>query len=289
MAAHDEHVRVEDAAIESSALQKAAGQRKDARAPGSGSIPGRRRRRREVGPALGEQPVRLLQGEHLVDDPGDLGVPRLGLLGHAGADEHAAHVVAVESPHGQRGGDHRRDDRHEVADEVGLVLAHVLGDGRARRGDVQPVGMRLEVLAVGVAHEVCTLGDLDDIGEAGGPEGADDLRRPGGEARRERRREQGGDRRRLVQEPQRALDAAVVRLGVLGADQRAVAAGDAALGHDHGLAVLDADRLGGARAHTGVAAPAVLLDRADDAVGRRLRHERPPPATGAVAARLRST
>ena len=208
--------------------------------------------------------MRLLQREHLVDHRRQQRVARLRLLGHARADEDAAHIVAVELLHRQRGGDHRGHDRHEAVDHLRVVLAHVLGHGRAGGRDVHARRIRLQVLRVGTAHQVGALRDLHDVLEPGRPEGADELRGRHVEARRERRRQQRGHRGVLLEQPGRPLQPAQVRLGVLGADQGAVAAGDAALVDHERLAVLDADRLRRAVAHAGVAPAAVLLDGRDD-------------------------
>ena len=226
-----------------------------------------------------EQAVRLLQREHLVDHRLELRVARLGLLGHARADEDAVHVVAVQLLDRERRGDHRGDDRHEAVHHLRVILAHVLGHGRARGGDVDPRRVRLQVVRVGAAHQVGALRHLHHVVEPGRLEGADDL--PGGraEARREGRRQQRGHRSVLLEQPGRPLQPAQIRLGVLGADQRAVAAGDAALVDHERLPVLDADGLRGAVAHAGVAAAAVLLDRRDDGAA----HEtpvRPRPCAG---------
>ena len=276
VAGDHEHVGVEHAAVHAGALEQAAGQREHPRPPGGRLVPRRLRRLGRVGAARRQQPVGLLQRQHLVDHRLQQRVARLGLLGHAGPDEHAAHVLAVELLDRQRRGDHRGDDGHEPVDQLGVVLAHVLGDGRAGGRDVHAGRVLVEVVGVGPADQVGALRDLHHVVEPGRLEGADQL--PGGraEARREGRRQEGGHGGVLLEQPGRPLQPAQVRLGVLGADQRAVAAGDAALVDHERLAVLDADRLRGAVPHAGVAPAAVLLDRRDDGPAHGLLL-RPPP------------
>ncbi len=197
------------------ALEQAAGQREDARPPRDRLVPRGGRGRRRVHTARREQAVRLRQREYLVDHARQHFVARLGLLGHAGADEHAAHVLSVELLDGVGRGDHRRDHGDEAVDQFGHVLAHVLRDGGAGGGDVHARRGRLQVAGVRRADQVGALRHFHHVGEPGRLEGADHLPGGLGEARRERRRQQGGDRMVLVQQLQRPLQPAQVRLGVL--------------------------------------------------------------------------
>jgi hypothetical protein len=65
---------------------------------------------------------------------------RLALLGDAGPDEDDRQLVAVELPQRPRDGDHRRDDRREHVDDVGVVAFDVRDDRGAGRGDVTGPG-----------------------------------------------------------------------------------------------------------------------------------------------------
>ena len=60
VAADDEHVRVEDAAVQAGALEQAAGQREDARPPGGRLVPAAGAAAAGSTPRAGQQAVRLL-------------------------------------------------------------------------------------------------------------------------------------------------------------------------------------------------------------------------------------
>ncbi len=193
--ADHQHVGVEHAAVEAGALEQAAGQREDPRPSGGGLVPGRRHP-----PSPGRRPARRAgcrASWRVSTSSITCGTPASrasAFLATQGPTKTQLTSGAVQLLDRQRGGDHRRDDRHEAVGELGMVLAHVLGHRRARGSDVQPGGVGLEVLLVGVAHQVGALGDLDDVVEPGRLEGADDLvgrldqARPGTTARAGRRR-----------------------------------------------------------------------------------------------------
>ena len=215
--------------------------------------------------AGGEDGLQFGEREDLVDEAGHVLVEHLGLLGHTGPDEHAAHVGAVPLLHGQGGRDHGGHDGHEAVGQFGMVLAHVLHHSGAGTGYVHPLRLLAQVLVAGLVDQIGAVGHLYDRAEAQGAGGGDDLIGTCVEPGREGRSQEGGHAPPLAKQTQGLLDAVRVGLGVLRAHHGAVSTADAALGHHRGLAVLDADGLGRAVPHAGVAAAAVLLDGGDDA------------------------
>ena len=272
LAAHHDEPGVAQPFPNARAVEQAAGDGVDASGTGMRRVEVAGLGRSRVDAPGGEDLLEFGEGQHLVDGALHLGVQDLRLLGHTRPDEHAAHRLAIALLHGQRGRHHRRDDRHHAVREGRVVLAHVFHDRRAGAGDVQARRVLSQVFAAGLVHQVGAVGHLDHIGEAGLPQRSDHLSGRHREAHRERRGQQRRHRSAaldlaaLLQQPEYAVDAVGVRLGVLRADDGAVATTDAALRHHRRLAVLDADGLGRAVPHAGVAPAAVLLDSGDDAV-----------------------
>ncbi|MCU0252022.1 MAG: hypothetical protein MUE61_17630 [Vicinamibacterales bacterium] len=213
------------------------------------------------------------EGQRLVDLAVQVGRHRLALLGDARPDEHDADRVAAHRPEQARHRDHRRDHRRERAGQVGVIAAHVADDGRARRGDPQPVGVFRHEPLVLVRHQLGAERDLVDGGEPHRPQGAHHLRvLVADELGREARRENGRHRRRAREERLHRLDGREDPLRVLRAHLEADAAADAPLGQHLRLVIGDPDRLCRALAHALVAHAAAFADGRHERFLRQWRH-----------------
>ena len=157
----------------------------------------------------------------------------------------------------------RRLDRQDLAAERGIAPLDDADDDGAGRGDEGPgPGMLVEVLLGRGAVELADRAEVVDLVEADPAQGGEDLggQDGGAELAVEHRRGdghlvfeglQGGERRRM------GVD------GVVGADAEALAAVDAQLVDDAGLAVLDPDGLGRAGGQAVDAADALVLGDVD--------------------------
>ncbi len=177
-----------------------------------------------------QQALHLDQGEHLVNDSHDLRVDDLRLLRDAGADEDAADVLSVAPLDFEGRGDHWGDDGHDAVGQFWVVLADVLHHSRAGAGDVETGRVLLQKVVAGLVDLIGAVRHLDDVGEPGFAQSADDLAGGQREASGKRWSEKSGGSAAL-KEGEGALKAAGVGLGTLRADHGAVAAADAPFGH----------------------------------------------------------
>jgi len=126
----------------------------------------------------------------------------LGLLGHTRADEHNSRILTQHLLELSGVCDHRRDDRHEVPDEVRAISLHVVHDRRTRGGDAGPVTVLPRIPGRLLSDVIGADRRLGDVGEAQLPKGRG---QPSGlplaEDRRKRRGQTGRHRPRPPPRP----------------------------------------------------------------------------------------
>ena len=268
LALHRQDFIFEDVGVEPGGVHQAAGQRKGLAREGGGSIEVRPLQLGKMEPGVLDQVLQLGEGQHAGDLAGHCRLQNLRLLRRARPDENHLGLFAVAAVDGPRGGDHGRDHRHQRRKQRGHVLLDIADDSGTGGGDqgAALVAHALEELAVLPADQLGPEGHVPDLDRAQPMQSSDDGARVAvGKGGGEGRGEGGEDRVRTGQQPPGLGGRVLDLLRLLGADLDAVAAGNAALGDDRGLTLVDLDRLGRALAHAGVTAPALLGYGGDNA------------------------
>ena len=170
---------------------------------------------RPQGPGI-EHLLQFLERQDLVDIPGHCGTRGLGPFGDTGPDEDDGQIVSVHLPRHAGRSHHRRHDRSQRADELGIVLLHVAGHGGTSRGDEAATVRRTEQPSVLASHQVRPETNLQHEREPQLPQHScellmADVRKGGGETRRQAGRHAPAGPQQTFQFARRAADL----LGVL--------------------------------------------------------------------------